>query len=106
LVSAIEAAVGMIEWFRGAWESLTNIRLPDWLTPGSPTPFELGIRGITDAMTDLATLGVPTLETAFGGLGQSNQDNRRNMTVYGGIQNYQAPGGGNPLEQIWEMGAV
>ena len=106
LVSAIEAAVGMIEWFRGAWESLTNIRLPDWLTPGNPTPFELGIRGITDAMADLNQMGMPQLQTAFGGMGQESQDNRRNFTNYGGIQMFPQGGNGNPLEQLWEMGTV
>jgi len=32
---------------------LTGIKLPSWLEPGSPTPFEMGIRGITDAMKDM-----------------------------------------------------
>ncbi|MGH9158196.1 MAG: phage tail tape measure protein [Acidimicrobiales bacterium] len=31
----------------------TNVKLPKWLTPGSPTPFELGLRGIADAMGQL-----------------------------------------------------
>ncbi|RPJ38720.1 MAG: hypothetical protein EHM35_03880 [Planctomycetaceae bacterium] len=33
--------------------ALSNLTLPDWLTPGSPTPFELGLRGINDALKDL-----------------------------------------------------
>jgi hypothetical protein len=32
---------------------LDKFKLPDWLTPGSPTPFELGLRGIGDAMSEL-----------------------------------------------------
>jgi hypothetical protein len=32
---------------------LDNFTLPPWLTPGSPTPFELGLRGIADAMDEL-----------------------------------------------------
>jgi len=31
--------------------AISNLTLPDWLTPGSPTPFELGLRGIADALT-------------------------------------------------------
>lgn len=35
---------------------LESITLPDWLTPGSPTPFEMGLRGIAGAMGDLNNL--------------------------------------------------
>lgn len=41
---------------------LKNIKLPTWLTPGSPTPLELGLRGIADAMGDVNSL-------SFGGSG-------------------------------------
>ena len=34
-------------------ETLRNLKLPDWLTPGSPTPLEMGIHGINDALGDL-----------------------------------------------------
>ena len=30
--------------------AIRNVKLPSWLTPGSPTPFELGLRGIGDAL--------------------------------------------------------
>lgn len=29
-------------------------QLPDWATPGSPTPFEIGLRGISDALQGVA----------------------------------------------------
>ena len=29
------------------------MELPDWLKPGSPTPFEMGLRGISDALDEL-----------------------------------------------------
>lgn len=32
---------------------IDNFKLPSWLKPGSPTPFELGLRGIAKAMDDL-----------------------------------------------------
>ena len=97
---------GVFEWFKGAWDTLSNIQLPDWLIPGSPTPFELGLRGITEAMADLSKMAMPQLQAAFGGLGQGNQDNRRNLTNYGGIQVYPQGGNGSPLEQLWEMGTA
>jgi hypothetical protein len=83
-----------------AWQDFANIQLPWWLTPGSPTPLEMGLKGITGAMVDLRRIGAPV----FSGMG--NQDNRRNLTNYGGVQIYQQPGGGNPLEQLWELGTV
>lgn len=33
--------------------------MPDWLIPGSPTPFELGLRGIGDAARSLPALALP-----------------------------------------------
>jgi hypothetical protein len=105
LVTAIDAAIKVIEFFQNAWDTVANIQLPDWMTPGSATPLELGLQGITSAMTDLASIGVPQLEAAFSGIG-GNTDNRRNLTNYGGVQIYQQPGGGNPLEQLWELGTV
>lgn len=36
--------------------------LPAWMTPGSPTPLELGIRGISSAIADLAAVQLPTLQ--------------------------------------------
>lgn len=34
-------------------DSFRNVQLPWWLTPGSPTPMEWGIRGITSALAKL-----------------------------------------------------
>ena len=63
---AIEKVVG---WIGGLKEKLGNLSLPEWLTPGSPTPFELGLRGISDAMKDLNSGQLPAFETnlAMGG---------------------------------------
>lgn len=44
------------EWLKKIVEQLGSLVLPDWLTPGSPTPFELGLRGITDAMGEMGGL--------------------------------------------------
>lgn len=38
------------------WDAITafrNLTLPDWLTPGSPTPLEIGLKGIGQAFTAL-----------------------------------------------------
>jgi hypothetical protein len=50
-----DAIRGVIDWIKRMADRLSSIRLPSWLTPGSPTPFELGLRGIADAMRQLPT---------------------------------------------------
>jgi hypothetical protein len=39
--------------------------LPAWLTPGSPTPFEMGLRGISSAMDTLSKKSLPEFNTGF-----------------------------------------
>ena len=45
-----EAIGKVIEWVKEFIDKLKNIKLPDWLTPGSPTPFEKGLRGMAKAL--------------------------------------------------------
>ena len=37
----IDQVIAVMDWFKQVGDSL-----PDWLNPGSPTPFEMGLRGI------------------------------------------------------------
>jgi len=60
-----DAVSGVIGWIERMAEKLRNVSLPDWLTPGSPTPFETGLRGIASALNDVASMTAP----AFGGVG-------------------------------------
>lgn len=39
--------------------------LPDWLTPGSPTPFEIGLLGIANAMNKINRIGLPSVTTSM-----------------------------------------
>jgi len=48
-----DAISNVIGWFESLKDKLSNIHLPDWLTPGSPTPFELGLRGIAGALKEV-----------------------------------------------------
>ncbi len=66
------AVNGAITWVQGLWDSIKGFwewlqgkvfsfqinlpKIPDWMIPGSPTPFELGIRGIHRALDDLASV--------------------------------------------------
>jgi len=45
--------------------AIANLKLPDWLTPGSPTPFELGLRGISAALSEVAGQAMPALTASL-----------------------------------------
>lgn len=47
ITSALQIA---IKWLHDLASSIGQLKLPDWLTPGSPTPWEIGLRGIGDAL--------------------------------------------------------
>ena len=74
LATAVEWVKEAIGWLTEKWAELkrfleTPINLPDWLTPGSPTPFELGLRGIADAASDLDWGGLNVQGGGAGGGG-------------------------------------
>ena len=49
--SAIESVT---KWLGTLADKIGSIKLPGWLTPGSVTPFEEGLRGIADVMHEVA----------------------------------------------------
>lgn len=49
----------VIDFIGNLTAALGSITLPDWLTPGSPTPFELGLLGIGKAIASLPELSFP-----------------------------------------------
>jgi len=51
--SISNAISGVVNWVNSLISKLTSIKLPKWLTPGSPTPFELGLRGIASALKEV-----------------------------------------------------
>lgn len=61
--NAATAVKGMVDWVSSLGSGLSGLddNLPDWLRPGSPTPLELGILGITDAMNKM-----PDFSSSFG----------------------------------------
>ncbi len=66
----LERAIGRIsdafgtaaDMVSGLADRIRNLSLPDWLTPGSPTPLEIGLRGIAAAMGDLSRVAMPRLQ--------------------------------------------
>jgi phage-related protein len=43
----------VVDWVQKLADKIGGISLPDWLIPGSPTPFEIGLRGIADALREV-----------------------------------------------------
>ena len=60
-----EAIQGVTEWLGTMADKIKNLSLPAWLTPGSPTPWEIGLRGIGNAMSDLSRSKLPTFNAAL-----------------------------------------
>lgn len=52
------AIQGVINFIHSLTTAIDNIKLPKWLTPGSPTPFEIGLLGIQSALHQVASSGL------------------------------------------------
>lgn len=94
----IEGIIGvisrLIERIKALAAELIDLAIPDWLTPGSPTPFEMGLRGIAGAIDNLPELtiganvaGASPLAAAAAGAGGGNSFGDINITI---------PGAGDP----------
>jgi phage-related minor tail protein len=79
---------GVIGWLERLAARLSSISLPSWMTPGSPTPWELGLRGVSDAMSELNRVNLPGMQANFTTL---NAGGPARMVGVGGGSN----GGGN-----------
>lgn len=64
--AAVDLIKGYITDFKNALSGIKDA-LPEWMVPGSPTPLEIGLRGIADAAR---TVG-PALRSAFGMIGSN-----------------------------------
>jgi hypothetical protein len=75
-----------IQEFNKFRETLLELpALPEWIEPGSKTPFEIGLLGIGSAMRDLSLLELPRLEmsldSASGGRGRFGQQQTSNFNL-------------------------
>lgn len=95
---------------------LKNIKLPDWLQVHSPTPFEMGLWGIANAL-DYVNAGLDQMDNALGGLqgatigvGESARigngrvgamnTGQSNVIVYGGMNLYEQQNGRSILAEL------
>lgn len=67
----IQTVIGLITNFN---ETLGSLSLPDWLTPGSPTPLETGLLGISEAMNKVSGTSQNLNANLPGGNGASGVD--------------------------------
>lgn len=65
IVTAIDETIGWLEDLAAAF---LKIVIPEWLQFSSPTPLEMGLRGINDAMRELSKKSLPSLSSGFSGL--------------------------------------
>ena len=71
-LSGVEGWLSSVKgWFDELAISIGKLKLPKWLEPGSPTPLEMGLRGINDAMRGLSGHTLPGFENgmALSGVG-------------------------------------
>ena len=65
LMSIVSQFERLIYWVGKAKKALEDFSLPEILTPGSPTPFEWGLRGINEQMNLLANDSIPQFNNAM-----------------------------------------
>jgi hypothetical protein len=62
----LTAVIDGVTWAIGQLNrALGGVKLPAALTPGSPTPFEIGLRGIGDALEGLSGAQLPAFKTGL-----------------------------------------
>lgn len=64
----IDQIKDVIQAFKDLAAAAFSFKMPSLLTPGSPTPFEMGLRGINDAMRDINAKSFPKFATNFGAM--------------------------------------
>ena len=67
--NAINKFKEVIAWIGNLMAKFAQMVLPDWLMPGSPTPFEVGLRGISSAMKEISSSSLPKLNMGLGVMG-------------------------------------
>lgn len=71
-IGGVSSAIqGVIGWLNGLASKLNTIHLPAWMTPGSPTPWEIGMWGVARS-TKAATAETGTLSRTLSALDLKN----------------------------------
>jgi hypothetical protein len=99
----------------GEWaDAIRNLKLPDWLTPGSPTPLEIGLVGINAQLDKLARASLPAIRhqmevmatvqdipgTAARGVGNSVSNSSQSTRNYVYGASFNIPNAGGFIESL------
>jgi TP901 family phage tail tape measure protein len=96
---------GLVNGIQALIDQFNNLEIPDWFTPGSPTPLEMGIRGINSALNGIPDFSSKfNIEPSFGGLtsGGGSSNVNHNTTVNVGSVSATSMGG-NPADDAIRM---
>ena len=63
-----DAIRGVTDWLNDMAKKLQSMELPSWMTPGSPTPWEIGLVGVNDALKKVSNIGLPSLSSSLGAM--------------------------------------
>ncbi len=78
IMSIVNAIKQVISWFAKLPASI-----PSWLIPGSPTPFEIGLRGISSELDNISKMKLPNLtggvSLSTGGAGEAQTTEMANI---------------------------
>lgn len=78
----IKAAIDTVSgWIGNLATAIGGLELPDWLTPGSPTPFETGLHGIARALAEVNS-GAFKLQRGIGQVGVPTYANGGQVSNY------------------------
>lgn len=75
---------GVADWIGRLTDKLREVTLPDWMTPGSPTPWELGLAGVRRELQALYSGDLPALNAQMQGLSTvtNNQSVLQTTNIY------------------------
>ena len=107
VISAAFDAIGkaidkVIGWLKKVADKFNAIELPWWLQPGSPTPLELGLTGIGQAMRGLAQMELPRLSAELRGVYEVEPGGRGG----GGLGGQQVVIYGLTVEGVQDVGGL
>lgn len=88
-----EKIASVTDWLSGMADTLSNMSLPDWMTPGSPTPWEMGLWGVGDALDALSRKSLPSFNAELAGAPMPVGVGGISSTVLGSAQSGLGGGG-------------
>lgn len=81
------AVSGVVTWIENLATSISNLKLPSWLTPGSPTPWEIALRGIGDALQTGVLPNLAPFQQGIKEIGQQITDTFSNTDIVNELRN-------------------